>query len=112
MDILCQAKSGKGKTEVFVLATLQQLGVIDKKVYALVMCHERIGVSNQQGIRTIFQTKFVELVVYSLWRNAGNNCPHVVVGTPCRILALVLLKKLDLQHLKRLKMFGALGILL
>ena len=29
MDILCQAKSGMGKTAVFVLATLQQLEPVD-----------------------------------------------------------------------------------
>lgn len=29
-----------------------------------------------------------------------KNCPHIVVGTPGRILALVKSKKLDLKHLK------------
>ena len=29
MDVLCQAKSGMGKTAVFVLATLQQLEIAD-----------------------------------------------------------------------------------
>lgn len=32
MDILCQAKSGMGKTAVFVLATLQQLELVDGQV--------------------------------------------------------------------------------
>lgn len=32
MDILCQAKSGMGKTAVFVLATLQQLDPVDSQV--------------------------------------------------------------------------------
>jgi len=32
MDILCQAKSGMGKTAVFVLATLQQLEPQDGQV--------------------------------------------------------------------------------
>ena len=31
-DILCQAKSGMGKTAVFVLATLQQLEPVDGQV--------------------------------------------------------------------------------
>jgi superfamily II DNA/RNA helicase len=31
-DIVCQAKSGMGKTAVFVLATLQQLEPIDGQV--------------------------------------------------------------------------------
>lgn len=32
MDIVCQAKSGMGKTAVFVLATLQQLEPVDGEV--------------------------------------------------------------------------------
>ena len=41
MDILCQAKSGMGKTAVFVLATLQQIEPQDGQVSVLVMCHTR-----------------------------------------------------------------------
>ena len=41
MDILCQAKSGMGKTAVFVLATLQQLEPVEGQVSVLVMCHTR-----------------------------------------------------------------------
>ena len=41
MDILCQAKSGMGKTAVFVLATLQQLELTENQVNVLVMCHTR-----------------------------------------------------------------------
>lgn len=29
-----------------------------------------------------------------------NTCPHIVVGTPGRILALIKSKKLNLKHLK------------
>ena len=32
MDVICQAKSGMGKTAVFVLATLQQIETVDGKV--------------------------------------------------------------------------------
>lgn len=35
MDVLCQAKSGMGKTAVFVLATLQQLEPVDGQVSIL-----------------------------------------------------------------------------
>eukprot|EP00058_Branchiostoma_floridae_P014625 XP_002600113.1 hypothetical protein BRAFLDRAFT_57173 [Branchiostoma floridae] len=41
MDVLCQAKSGMGKTAVFVLATLQQIEPVDGQVAVLVMCHTR-----------------------------------------------------------------------
>jgi len=41
MDIICQAKSGMGKTAVFVLATLHQLQPADGEVHVVVMCHTR-----------------------------------------------------------------------
>jgi superfamily II DNA/RNA helicase len=41
MDILCQAKSGMGKTAVFVLATLQQIEPRPNEVAVVVLCHTR-----------------------------------------------------------------------
>ena len=45
MDVLCQAKSGMGKTAVFVLATLQELDIDEAKssddVLVLVLAHTR-----------------------------------------------------------------------
>merc|ERR1712038_1193194 len=40
-DIICQAKSGMGKTCVFVLAVLQQLEPKDGEIDTLVVCHTR-----------------------------------------------------------------------
>lgn len=41
MDVICQAKSGMGKTAVFVLSTLQQIDPVAGQVSALVLCHTR-----------------------------------------------------------------------
>lgn len=41
MDVICQAKSGMGKTAVFVLATLHQLQPVAGEVHVLVLCHTR-----------------------------------------------------------------------
>lgn len=41
MDVLCQAKSGMGKTAVFVLTVLQQLEPEEGKVGAIILCHTR-----------------------------------------------------------------------
>ena len=41
MDVICQAKSGMGKTAVFVLSTLQQITPVDGEVSVLVVCHAR-----------------------------------------------------------------------
>jgi len=41
MDVICQAKSGMGKTAVFVLATLHQLTPVEGEVHVVVLCHTR-----------------------------------------------------------------------
>jgi ATP-dependent RNA helicase UAP56/SUB2 len=41
MDIICQAKSGMGKTAVFVLATLHLLNPVAGEVHVVVLCHTR-----------------------------------------------------------------------
>ena len=41
VDVLCQAKSGMGKTAVFVLTTLHQLEENPKPLSVLVLCHTR-----------------------------------------------------------------------
>lgn len=125
MDILCQAKSGMGKTAVFVLATLQQLDPTENAVYVLVMCHTRelaFQISKEyerfskymQGIKVgVF---FGGLSIQKDEEVLKNNCPHIVVGTPGRILALVRSKKLTLKKLKHFildecdKMLELLGV--
>jgi ATP-dependent RNA helicase UAP56/SUB2 len=40
-DIICQAKSGMGKTAVFVLTTLHLLKPVAGEVHVVVLCHTR-----------------------------------------------------------------------
>lgn len=40
-DILCQAKSGMGKTAVFVLSILQQIENKEGECHAIILCHTR-----------------------------------------------------------------------
>ncbi|XP_015789119.2 spliceosome RNA helicase DDX39B [Tetranychus urticae] len=109
MDILCQAKSGMGKTAVFVLATLQQLDPVDGQVSVLVMCHTRelafqISKEYERFSKYMPNIKvsvfFGGMNISSDEKTLKNNTPHIVVGTPGRILALVRSKKLNLKHLK------------
>lgn len=109
MDILCQAKSGMGKTAVFVLATLQQLEPQDGQVSVIVMCHTRelaFQISKEyerfskymSGIKVgVF---FGGLAITKDEQVLKSNCPHIVVGTPGRILALIKSKKLNLKNVK------------
>ncbi|KAJ2954484.1 hypothetical protein O0L34_g2763 [Tuta absoluta] len=109
MDILCQAKSGMGKTAVFVLATLQQLEPTENHVYGLVMCHTR-ELAFQISKEYERFSKYMPGVKVSVFFGGmpiqkdeevlKTACPHIVVGTPGRILALVNNKKLNLKYLK------------
>nr|CAI5842903.1 unnamed protein product [Callosobruchus analis] len=109
MDILCQAKSGMGKTAVFVLATLQQLDPTENVVYVLVMCHTRelaFQISKEYSRFSKYMPSikvgvfFGGLPIQRDEEVLKANTPHIVVGTPGRILALVRSKKLNLKHLK------------
>ena len=120
MDIICQAKSGMGKTAVFVLATLHQLNIStgddangdDKpksNVQVLVMCHTRelaFQIAHEYERFSKYLPEVKTAVFYggvSIKNNRDilrNDCPHIVVGTPGRILALAREKSLKLDHVK------------
>jgi superfamily II DNA/RNA helicase len=109
MDIVCQAKSGMGKTAVFVLATLQQLQPEDGIVSVLVMCHTRelaFQISKEYerfskylpGVKSgVF---FGGMPIKTDEDKLKNNTPHIVVGTPGRILALGRSGVLKLRNVK------------
>ncbi|THH01532.1 hypothetical protein EW026_g1215 [Hermanssonia centrifuga] len=111
MDVLCQAKSGHGKTAVFVLATLQQLEPVNGEVSVLVLCHTRelaFQIKNEYArfakympdarVSTFFGgtpvSKDTELL------RDKSKCPHIVVATPGRLNALVRDKALDASKVK------------
>mmetsp|Transcript_31233 Transcript_31233/g.57108 ORF Transcript_31233/g.57108 Transcript_31233/m.57108 type:complete len:427 (-) Transcript_31233:136-1416(-) len=107
-DILCQAKSGMGKTAVFVLACLQQISTDDKAVKVLVICHTR---------ELAYQIKheFDRFAKYFQGVNCGvvyggtpitkdvemlkDSPPHILIGTPGRVLGLCRNKDLKLDKL-------------
>jgi superfamily II DNA/RNA helicase len=109
MDVICQAKSGMGKTAVFVLATLQQIEPIDGQVSVLVMCHTR-ELAFQIGKEYERFCKYMPSVKVSVFfggvgikkdeETLKKNCPHIVVGTPGRILALIRSQCLNLKNVK------------
>jgi len=108
-DILCQAKSGMGKTAVFVLATLQQLEPVDGQISVIVLCHTR-ELAFQIGREYDRFCKYMQSVNVSVFFGGlpikhdedilKKNTTHIVVGTPGRILALAKSKALNLRHVK------------
>jgi ATP-dependent RNA helicase UAP56/SUB2 len=109
-DILCQAKSGMGKTAVFVLACLQQIDASEKAVKVLVICHTRELAYQIKHEFERFAKYFQDVktaVVYGGTPIAKDkemlkeNCPQVLIGTPGRVLGLIREKDLKLDKLSQ-----------
>ncbi|MCL7040409.1 hypothetical protein MKW94_026454, partial [Papaver nudicaule] len=109
MDVICQAKSGMGKTAVFVLSTLQQIESVTGQVAALILCHTRELAYQICHEFERFSTYLPDIKVAVFYGGVGvkthkdllkNECPHVVVGTPGRILALAKEKDLALKNVR------------
>merc|ERR1711936_1417365 len=110
MDVLCQAKSGMGKTAVFVLATLQQMEPVDGQVSTIVLCHTRelafqISKEYERFSKYLSNVKvgvfFGGMPIEKDRETLRKNTPHVVVGTPGRVLALIRGRELNLKHCKQ-----------
>lgn len=110
MDIVCQAKSGMGKTAVFVLATLHQLEPQAGKVGVVVLCHTRelaFQIHHEYNrfakyLKDIKSAVFYGGVPVTAQRELlKDNCPSVVIGTPGRMLQLSVREKvMDLSNVK------------
>ncbi|KAJ8640998.1 hypothetical protein MRB53_017692 [Persea americana] len=109
MDVICQAKSGMGKTAVFVLSTLQQIEPVAGQVAALVLCHTRELAYQICHEFERFSTYLPDIKVAVFYGGVNikihkdllkNECPHIVVGTPGRILALARDKDLALKNVR------------
>merc|ERR1719183_895400 len=109
-DVICQAKSGMGKTAVFVISTLQQLEPVDGQVAVLILCHTRELAFQICHEYERFTTYMKNVRVGNFFGGLpvkqhremlkdSSKCPHVIVGTPGRIKALAEEKSLDLTHL-------------
>lgn len=123
-DIICQAKSGMGKTAVFVLATLHQLNPVvpaaaaegeeakdevKPSVQVLVLCHTRelaFQIAHEYERFSKYLPNIKTAVFYggvNIKTNRDilrNEHPHIVVGTPGRILALAREKSLVLSGIQ------------
>merc|ERR1711979_155226 len=109
-DVLCQAKSGMGKTAVFVLACLQQIDASGKDVKVLVICHTRELAYQIKHEFDRFAKYFTGIncgVVYggvSIAKDKemlSTTQPQVLIGTPGRVLGLVREKDLKLDKLSQ-----------
>lgn len=109
-DLICQAKSGMGKTAVFVIATLQQIEPKDGVVDTLVLGHTRELAFQICKEFERFSKYFPEVRVMCIYggvpikdqeKALKESTPHIVVGTSGRVAALVENGSLVLDKLKR-----------
>ncbi|CAN6847398.1 unnamed protein product [Brassica oleracea var. botrytis] len=109
MDVICQAKSGMGKTAVFVLSTLQQIEPAPGQVSALILCHTRELAYQICNEFVRFSTYLPDTKVSVFYGGVNNKihkdllkneCPHIVVGTPGRVLGLARDKDLSLKNVR------------
>ena len=99
-----------GKTAVFVLTILHNLMDDPKPCSALILCHTRelaYQIRNELKRFSKYMQSVRSEVIYGgepydthVKLLAGPNSPHIIVGTPGRILALARDKHLPLDNLK------------
>jgi len=109
-DMIVQAKSGMGKTAVFVLASLNQItpetGVVD----TLVLCHTREMAFQVAGEFERFSKYMPAVIIGVVYggvpfpeskRVIAEEKPHILIGTPGRLVHLLEDGALKLEKLKR-----------
>lgn len=112
-DVICQAKSGMGKTAVFVLATLQQIDPKDGQVDTVVLVHTRelafqIASEFTRFSKYLKSSNGVKIgVVYGGVpfeddkTKLDKDKPHILIGTPGRMMHLVREDVVDLSKTQR-----------
>jgi len=108
-DVLCQAKSGMGKTAVFTLAVLQQLEPVENQVSCVVLGHTRelaYQIKHEFDRFSKYLPNVKTMVVYGGIPVAQHKeqlkagAPNILVGTPGRVMDLCEKKALNLSHVK------------
>lgn len=108
MDVLCQAKSGQGKTSVYVLSILQQIAqqfTPQKGLLALVICPtcELTHQTSQEFIRFAKHIPSVQVQVLgaeTMTAKMNAETPLVLVATPESLGKSLKSGRLDLSGIK------------
>lgn len=108
-DVVAQAKTGSGKTAAFGLGILNSLNIEKTtSVHSLILCPTReladqVGADLRTLARNLKNVKILSLcggVSESSQERALKSSPHIVVGTPGRILKLLKKDVLNLSQLR------------
>jgi len=109
-DLLAQAKTGSGKTAAFGIGLLHKLDTQQHKTQAIILCPTReladqVAKEIRQLARAIPNTKILTLcggTAFGPQLGSLEHQPHIVVGTPGRILKHLEKGSLQLKNLNTL----------
>lgn len=106
-SVICQAKSGMGKTAVFVISLLQQIDPESKDVAAIIVGHTReLAQQINSEIERFIAKRLPGIKVLTLIGKVDKETqikqlrelqPQIVVGTPGRLHELIMGGKLDVS---------------
>ncbi len=106
-DVIGQAQSGTGKTATFSIGTLQLIDETQPTTQALVLAHTReLSLQILEVIKSISKYMNITTNLSVGGTLSSKNIdevlknPHIIIGTPGRVLDMINKKAINTKHLK------------
>ena len=112
-DVIAQAQSGTGKTATFCIGTLGNIDVTKNETQAIILAHtmelaqqiehvfsnigKYLDVRLGLAVKTLSVRENIDAL---LGRNNDGNLPHVVIGTPGRMLDMITKKIINIDTVR------------
>ena len=112
-DIIAQAQSGTGKTATFCIGTLGNIDFTKNETQAIILAHtmelaqqiEHVfsNIGSYTDLRLALAVKSIsvrENIDLCLGKNKDGLMPHVIIGTPGRLLDMITKKIIDMNTIR------------
>ena len=106
-DLIAQAQSGTGKTATFSIGVLEKIDDSKNETQAVVLAHTReLALQIKEVITTLAQFMNITINLSVGGTTVRSNIdellknPHIIIGTPGRVLDMINKKALDTRNLK------------